>query len=173
VVVAFFAAVGCGNDPAPTFAAVVCPAVVDWSITQTRTVNAFTRDSRQLSDPTTRRIRYEEAFEQLLAHTEGLARAIAAAPTPGGDNGELVQAELQRAAADARVELADDLARARALPDTAYEQLTVGDGHLVTGTEKTFAILQHALFDTGEAHDHPDLQGECGHPAFETDVGVP
>jgi hypothetical protein len=162
----------CGDQHEPTFAEVVCPAVVDWSVDLTRSANAFTVASPTLTSSAARRARYEAAFEETIARTESLHDAVDGAPRLHRADGELIQAELLEAVAQARFELADDLDRARALDDEDYEELAVSNGRLFTGVEKTFAIMLHALNDIGEERDEPTLLGDCGHPAFETDIGI-
>jgi hypothetical protein len=119
----------------------LCATVRAWADASVEAVNGFRIASPTL-DPAERRARYAQAFKEQAALDERLATALDALALPAR-----VRARLDTAVADVETTVDDSAAEAAALPDSAYRFEAVGEGTLLTGTEKAKAIVFQALSD--------------------------
>ena len=132
----------CGDDGPPAATvdpATLCATVQAWSDTTVDVANEFRIASREL-DPPARRVRYRQSFDDELAVHARFADALAGLDLPAP-----VGAELDEALARVAAIIADGAAEAAALPDSAYEVRGIRDGSLVTGIEKSKAVVFAAL----------------------------
>jgi hypothetical protein len=136
---------GCDDDgadrrgTAPLDAALLCTTVQAWSDATVEVANEFRIASREL-DPAARRVRYRESFDEQMDVHDHLVEALAALHLPAPTAAALDGA-LERVA----VIIDDGAAEADGLPDAAYELRGIRDGSLVTGIEKSKAIVFAAL----------------------------
>ena len=139
---ALAALAACGDDgpgPAPLDAATLCTTVQAWSDATVDVANEFRIASREL-DPAARRVRYRQSFDEESAVHERFVDALARLDLPAS-----ASAELDEALARVSEIIADGAAEADALPDSAYEVRGIRDGSLVTGIEKSKAVVFAAL----------------------------
>lgn len=132
----------CGGQ-GRTFAGEVCGATQRWADDSVTAVNLFQEASPHLDGPTERRARYRRAFAELFRVVNRFEDRVEDLPSPPAHRAEVAD-RLHAAVAKVRAEYADDLAEADALPDRAFLQVQITDGHLFTGTEKAKALV----FDT-------------------------
>jgi hypothetical protein len=142
--VAVVAALAACVDDGPgdvTLAESLCPTVQAWSDATVDAVEGFRVASREL-DPTGRRARYVQAFDELEALGERLADELGELDLPVD-----VEASLDEAVTRVAALVGDGAAEAGDLPDAAYAVVAVRDGSLVTGVEKAKAIVFNTLAD--------------------------
>ncbi len=151
--------VGCGDDDSDTAVPEeLCPAVQAWSDSTVDAADAFRHASPDL-DPSQRRTRYAEAFDDVAARLDELEDYLADLDLP-----EPVAARLDEALADVSETIDDGAAEAAALPNDAYAVRAVREGSLITSVEKVKAIVFQAL---AELADDP----ATGVPAGAGDAG--
>jgi hypothetical protein len=135
-------AAACGDD-GPGAALLdpvrLCTTVQAWSDATVDVVDAFRVASRELDAPA-RRARYRQSFDEQLAVQARLVAALDRLGLPEG-----VAAPLDAAVERVAGIIADGAAQAGQLPDAAYEVRGIRDGSLVTGTEKSKAVVFAAL----------------------------
>jgi hypothetical protein len=134
--------VACGDDGpgvAPLDAVALCTTVQAWSDLSVDVVDAFRVASRELDAPE-RRARYRSAFDEQLAVQERLVAALDHLDPPAD-----VRERIDEAVARVATIITDGAAAADALPDSAYDVRGIRDGSLVTGTEKSKAVVFAAL----------------------------
>jgi hypothetical protein len=134
-------ATACGDDgpDPPLDAATLCTTVQAWSDATVDVANEFRIASREL-DPAARRTRYRRAFDEQLAVHDRLVGALDGLDLPAP-----VAATLDDALGRVAVTIDEGAAHADALPDSAYEVRGIRDGSLVTGIEKSKAVVFAAL----------------------------
>ena len=138
--------VGCGDDDDSDTAVPeeLCPAVQAWSDRTVDAADAFRQVSPDL-DPSQRRARYAEAFEDVAARRAEFADYLADLDLPEG-----VAVRLDEALADVSQTIDDGAAEAAALPNDAYAVRAVREGSLITSVEKAKAIVFQALAELAE-----------------------
>ncbi|MEY2437601.1 MAG: hypothetical protein QOF97_2437, partial [Acidimicrobiaceae bacterium] len=75
---------------------------------------------------------------------------------------DAVRAELDKALALVKAQIAGNKDQASGLSDDDYSFQAVNEGHLFTGTEKALSTVLKALNEQGRAHALPELEGTCG-----------
>ena len=138
--------VGCGDDDDSDTAVPeeLCPAVQAWSDSTVDAADAFRHASPDL-DPSQRRTRYAEAFDDVAARLDELDQYLADLDLP-----EPVAARLDEALADVSETIDDGAAEAAALPNDAYAVRAVREGSLITSVEKVKAIVFQALAELAD-----------------------
>ena len=115
-----------------------------WSDSTVDAADAFRQVSPDL-DPSQRRARYAEAFEDVAARRSEFADYLADLDLP-----EAVAARLDAALADLSQTIDDGAAEAAALPNDAYAVRAVREGSLITSVEKAKAIVFQALAELAD-----------------------
>jgi hypothetical protein len=132
------------SEPA-TFDEQVCEAVSGYLQDLSAEVNRFQAESRDAADPAERRRLYLDAWARVAQVNDDLEAAIGAFDPSAEPYGPTVVDALSTALAANRVEEADGVEEATALPDDAFDRLTVPDGSLFTGAEKMRSKVRFAL----------------------------
>ena len=136
------ATAACGDD-GPGAASLdpvrLCTTVQAWSDATVDVADAFRVASREL-EPPARRARYRQSFDEQLALQGRLVAALDRLELPAE-----VVARLDAAVERVAGIIANGAAQAEQLPDAAYEVRGIRDGSLVTGTEKSKAVVFAAL----------------------------
>ncbi len=161
---------GCssGGSKATSFAAAACPVVMRWADDSVTAVNEFQEKSPTFADAAARRAAYEATFARLDGVVAALAADVASLPYPA-DNGAEIRRRLDTMVTRVRGEYADDLKQAQGLTDDSYANISVNNGHLVTGNEKAKAIVFETVGKLWQ--DFKVVDENCGrHPPVTVDL---
>jgi hypothetical protein len=123
----------------------VCSAVSAFLEDLTAEVNRFQSESRDADGTADRRRLYLDAWDRVAQVNEDLAEAVAALDPQAEPFGVDAVDALTAALEANRAEVTDGVEEATALPDDAYDRITVPDGSLFTGAEKMRATVRFAL----------------------------
>ena len=145
-----------------TFEDQLCLAVALYSEGLAAEVNRFQEESRDADGPADRRALYLDASAGVGRVNEDFEAALADLDPSGAAYGPPIVDALTASVAANRDGEADGQAEAEALPDDAYEGITVPDGSLFTGTEKMRAKVFLALNETAYRLGAEAFTGECG-----------
>jgi hypothetical protein len=132
-----------------------CDVVLRWSDAVVGSINQFSMQSPDASDPAARKAMYLDVWDGLSDLSLWVDAAADRAPAD-------TQAELRRAATRVRDELTIGRARAAGLPDSSYELASVRNGTLFTSTEKTRDVVYQTLDDLRAALGEGQVPVACG-----------